>query len=84
VRVKIPLGGLERWDRELSQHGSAIWAGKRVRTPEGLMGNPATDPSCGMGMGVGFGHRSRGDIVVPVWILRKPQASTDDGWLTDV
>lgn len=48
------------------------------------MGNPATEPSCGVGMGVGFGHGSRGDIAVPVWILRKPPASTDDGWLADV
>jgi hypothetical protein len=66
LRVKIPLDGLERGYRGLSQHGSAIWAGKRVRAPEGLMGNPATDPSCGMGMGVGYwsqepwGHWSTG------------------------
>ena len=84
VRVKIPLGGLERWDRELSQHGSAIWAGKRVRAPEGLMGNPATRPLVRNGNGRGFWSEERWGHCRPVWILRKPQASTDDGWLTDV
>ena len=82
LRVKIPLDGQESGDRGLTQHGSVIWAGKRWRAPEGLMGNPATHAS--FGMGVGIGHGSTGDLMVPVWILRKPQASTDDGWLTDV